>query len=165
MAEIADAVGMTRQSIYVHFKTRGGLLAALVLRADEREDIHARFASALTTSDPAHRLAAFLAVWFDFVPKIHPVARQLIAARAQDADADHAWRGRMDELRNGFGGLARSLRRDGVLAAEWTAPKAADYLWANSSVQVWELFAIELGWGPERTARTLRRTLAEVVLS
>lgn len=164
MSDVAGAVGLTRQSIYVHFKSRGGLLVALVRRADEREDIHARFSTALATSDPAERLATFLSVWFDFVPKIYPVARQLIAARQHDPEADEAWRDRMDELRSGFLLLTRSLRRDGVLAAEWTAPQAADYLWATASVQAWELLATDRGWGPRKTEKILTRTLTQTVL-
>lgn len=165
VADIAEAVGMTRQSIYVHFKTRGGLLMALVRRADERGDVHARFEAALEAPAPADRLAAFLGVWLDFVPKIHPVARQLIAASATDADARAAWQDRMDELRAGFHALAKSLRRDGALAPEWTAPQAADHLWVHSSVQVWALLAIDCGYGADKTARVMQRTLARAVLA
>lgn len=165
MAEIADAVGMTRQSIYVHFKTRGGLLVALVRRVDEREDIHAQFLRALERPDAAERLDAFLGVWLDFVPKIHPVAHQLIAARRHDAEAAAAWRDRMDELREGFLRLTRSLRREGVLGGDWTAPAAADYLFAGASVQAWELLAVDLGWGARKTSTTLRRALARAVLA
>ena len=164
MAEIAEAVGMTRQSIYVHFGTRAGLLVALVRRADERERIRERLEAALTLGEPAARLDAFLRAWFEFVPRIHPVARQLIAARQHDAEAGEAWRDRMDELRDAFWLLTRTLRRDGALAGGWTAPHAADYLWAGASVQAWELLAIERDWGAAKTARTLRRTLAGTVL-
>lgn len=165
MSEIADAVGLTRQAIYVHFRSRGGLLVALVRRADERADIHARFRDALATTDPRQRLDAFLGVWLDFVPTIHPVASSLMRARRDDPDAAQAWADRMDALRHGFALLAKSLRRDGALAPQWTAPAAADFLWASSSVQVWELLAVDRRWGPARTARTLRQTLAAAVLA
>lgn len=165
MAEIGEAVGMTRQSIYVHFKTRGGLLVALVRRVDEREEIHARLLRAIELPDASERLDAFLVGWFDFVPKIHPVARQLIAARHHDVEAAEAWRDRMDELREGFLLLARSLQREGALRTDWTAPLAADYLWAGASVQVWELLAVDRGWGARKTSAMLRRTLARAVLA
>ncbi len=155
---------MTRQSIYVHFKNRGGLLVALVRRADEREDIHARFLGALEVAQPADRLSAFLGVWFDFVPKIYPVARLLIAARSQDDEARAAWTDRMDELRGGFLLLTRSLRRDGALSSGWTAPQAADYLWAAASVQVWELLAIDRDWSGRKTEKTLKASLEAAIL-
>ena len=165
MAEIADSVGVTRQTIHIHFGTRGGLLIALVRRADEREDIHASLLGALERADPRERLDAFLREWLDFVPKIYPVARQLIAAEPGDAEAAAAWRDRMEELRNGFLLLTRGLRNEKALAAQWTAPQAADYLWASASVQAWELLAIARGWGHTKTEQTLRRSLARVVLA
>ncbi len=165
IGEIAEAVGLTRQAIYVHFRSRGGLLVALVRRADERADIHAHFRAALATAGARERLDAFLRVWFDFVPTIHPVASSLVHARADDADAARAWADRMDALHHGFVLLTKTLRRDGALAPQWTAPAAADFVWAGSSLQAWELLAIDRGWGPARTSATLRRTLAAAVLA
>jgi len=165
MGEIADAVGLTRQAIYVHFRSRGGLLVALVRRADERTEIHAKFRAALANEDPRERLDAFLRVWFEFVPEIHPVASSLMRARGDDPDAAEAWADRMASLRRGFATLATTLRRDGALAPDWTAPAAADFLWASSSVQAWELLAIECGWGAAKTSKILRRTLASAVLA
>lgn len=165
MRDIADAVGLTRQAVYVHFRSRGGLLVALVRRADERADIHTRFRAALATADARDRLDAFLRVWFAFVPTIHPVATSLARARRDDPDAAHAWTDRMDALHHGFALLTKTLRRDSALAPQWTAPAAADFLWAGSSVQAWELLAIDRGWGAGKTSGTLRRTLAAAVLA
>lgn len=165
MADIAAAVGLTRQAIYVHFRSRGGLLVALVRRADDRADIHAHFRTALRADDPHRRLDGFLRVWLEFVPTIHPVASSLMRARADDPEAAAAWHDRMTALHRGFAVLATSLRRDGALAPAWTAARAADYLWAGSSVQTWELLAVDRGWGATRTATVLRRTLAAAVLA
>ena len=165
IGEIADAVGLTRQAIYVHFRSRGGLLVALVRRADERADIHARFRGALATPNPRERLDAVLRVWFDFVPTIHPVASSLMRARGDDPDAARAWADRMAALRLGFAALAKTLRRDGALAPDWTAPSAADFLWAGSSMQTWELLAVDRGWGAAKTSKVLRRSLAAAVLA
>lgn len=164
MAEVAAACGLSRQSLYLHFGSRGGLLVALVRRADERADIHGRFLAALTRGDPGARLDACLRAWLDFVPAIHPVASALLRSRGADPEAAHAWQDRMQELRDGFGLLSRSLRADGALARGLSAPAAADALWAGSSVQAWELLAVECGWGHPRAARFLRRSLARVVL-
>lgn len=165
MAEVAEAAGLTRQAIYVHFRSRGGLLVALVRRADERADIHAKFRSALSTAKATDRLDAFLGVWFDFVPEIHPVASVLSRARADDPEAAAAWEDRMTSLHHGFESLATSLRRQNALAVGWTAPAAADYLWAGSSLPTWELLAITREWGPAKTSRVLRRALAAAVLA
>jgi hypothetical protein len=71
----------------------------------------------------------------------------------------------MTSLHGGFLSLATSLRRDGALAASWTAPAAADYLWAGSSLATWELLAVNREWGAPKTAKTLKRALAAAVLA
>ena len=164
IADIAAAVGLTRQSIYVHFGSRGGLLMALVRRADERFEIWETFTQAIETEEPRDRLDACLRAWLAFVPKIYPVASDLIRLRAQDEEAAAAWEDRMSELREVFRHLVKGLQRDGVLADRWTAPKAADYLWAACSVQSWSLLVHDVGWSEKQAAETIRDAAARVLL-
>lgn len=164
MADIAAAAGVTRQSVYVHFRTRGGLLTALVRRADERFAIREAFAEAMGRPDPVQRLDACLSTWLDFVPQIHPVARELIRLRATDRDADAAWADRMDELCAFFLDLVKSIEAEGALAPCWTAQTAADFMWANVSVQVWGLLVEERGWRPQDAAQAIRRSIPMVLL-
>ena len=164
LAEIAKAVGMTRQSIYVHFGSRGGLLIALVRRTDEREEIFERFNAALAADEPADRLDACLAVWLDFVVVIRPVASDLIRLRATDPDAAAAWDDRMADAVGLFRKLVASLKKDGALAAAWSVPRATDYLWSACSVQAWSLLVDDRGWSEAAANRTIRRVMAEVLL-
>ncbi|MDO8289383.1 MAG: TetR/AcrR family transcriptional regulator [Parvibaculum sp.] len=161
---IAEAVGMTRQSIYVHFGSRGGLLVALVRRADERADIERKFEKALTTETAEARLAAFLDVWFRFVPEIYPVAKDLVRLRSTDAEAFAAWEDRMTDLRRAFAALAKSLRDDDALAAHWTAARAAEFMWVNSSVESWGLLTVDCGWSAGQTASAIKQSLARAIL-
>ena len=164
MADVAEAVGMTRQSVYLHFGSRAGLLMALVHRADERFEIIEQLEAALEVEGGAARLDACLGVWLDFVPKIHPVARHLIRIRADDADAAEAWGDRMKSLRRLFRLLVRSLRDEGVLDPGWTVSRATDYLWAGCSVQVWDLLVVERGWSHAQARASIRAGLARVML-
>ena len=163
--DIAVAVGVTRQSIYVHFGSRGGLLVALVRRADERADIERKFEKALATEGAGARLAAFLDVWFRFVPEIYPVAKDLVRLRATDAEAFAAWEDRMTDLRRVFGILTKSLRDDQALAAHWTAPRAAEFMWAGSSVENWGLLTVDCGWSANQAANAIKQSLARAILS
>ncbi len=164
MAEIAAAVGMTRQSVYVHFSSRGGLLMALVRRADDRFFIWEGFTSAMTEKDPAKRLDAVLAVWLEFVPKIHPVATDLIRMRATDEDAARAWEDRMAELLKFYRGLINDLKKEGALAPGWSVPRATDFLWASSSVQAWDLLVGDRGWSAVTAEKTIRGTICSTLL-
>ena len=164
MLDIAKAVGISRQAIYLHFRTRGGLLMALVKRADERLGIREDFFAALDTLSPAERLDACLRVWLAFVTQILPVAKDLIRLRATDPDASAAWEDRMSDLRSWLRRLAESLHAEGALASSWTIEEATDYLWTASSVQVWDLLVVERNWKQERAATILRESISKVLL-
>ena len=164
MSEIAEAAGISRQSVHLHFGTRGGLLVALVKRADERLAIRESFFEALAIRSPAERLDACLGVWLDFVPKILPMARDLTRLPAADADAAAAWEDRMADLRSWLHQLVDSLHADGALRPAWTVDDAAAYLWAASSVHVWGLLVSDCGWTDERATRVLREALSTTLL-
>lgn len=164
LAEIAKAAGITRQSIYVHFGSRGGLLFELVRRTDERESIFERFDEAMKTPEPTERLDRCLCVWFDFVSKIQPVALDLIRLRSRDEDAARAWNDRMRDLRRILRQLVRGLHEEGALAGFWSVPRATDYLWAGCSVQAWALLVKDRGWSEAAASKALRHGLARALL-
>ncbi len=165
MAEIAKSAGISRQAVYLHFGTRGGLLMALVKRADERFAIREGFLAAMAAPTAADRLAACLDAWLAFVPKILPVATDLIRLRATDPDASAAWEDRMAELRSWLRELLQTVAADGALAPPWTVDDAADYVWVASSVQVWSLLVVERDWPPKRAAAVLKATIMKTLLS
>lgn len=164
MAEIAKAAGVSRQAVHLHFGTRGGLLNALVKRADERFEIRERFFAAAAIEAPRDRLLGCLAAWFEFAPKIAPVARDLIRLRATDPDAAAAWEGRMTDLRAWWLEVMESLARDGALNPSFSAQEAADYAWSASSMQAWDLLTRECGWPIARAAERLGRGVAATLL-
>lgn len=159
VSHIAKAVGISRQTVYLHFGSRGGLLVALVRRADQRFEIKELFESALALQDPEARLAKTLQVWLAFVPKIYPVAKDLIRLRETDQEAAAAWEDRMTDLRAWLLRLMQSLREDGALEEQWTPEQAGDFFWAQTSVQAWGLLHRECGWSEKLIAEKLQQAL------
>ncbi|RVU34923.1 TetR/AcrR family transcriptional regulator [Hwanghaeella grinnelliae] len=164
MAEIAQAAGVTRQLVHHYFGSRGALLTALVRRADDRFEIWEGFATGMAEKDPKARLEACLDAWLAFIPKIHPVATDLIRMRATDPDAADAWKDRMGELRTFFVTLTKSIQRDGALADGWTARKAAEYIWSSCHVLYWDLLVRECGWRPADADRAIHDTIKRAIL-
>ncbi len=164
VSNIAVAVGISRQTIYLHFGSRGGLLVALVRRADERLEIKQQFDAALGLHRPKDRLVRTLQAWLAFVPKVHPVAKDLIRLRDSDADAATAWADRMDELREWLLDLMRSLHRDGALKEAWTPERASQFFWVQTSVQAWGLLRKDCGWSEQDIATHLERVLTQSLL-
>ena len=163
MKDVAAAAGVSRQSVYVHFQTRAGLLVALVRRADERLQIREAFDEARVHAEPAQRLDATLTAWFDFVKKIQPVAADLIRLRQVDTDAA-AWEDRMMDLRAWLHALTRSIEADGALAPGWTSKDASEHLWAATSVQVYTVMTRDLNWSHAKVSKVLRRSAAATLL-
>lgn len=152
MSKLAASVGLTRQSIYVHFGSRGGLLVALVNRADEREDIWGAFKRAQESGTAAQRLEGCLRAWFDFVPRIYPVARDLIRLKARDKEAATAWYDRMDALYAFYRERIIELEQEDQLKTGLSHNQAADIIWAQTSVQQWELFVHDRKWSHKQTS-------------
>lgn len=164
MSQIAAESRVSRQSVYLHFKTRGGLLLALVQRADERFEVKEGFFSALEIEDPYQRLDECLKVWFEFAVKIHPVATDLIRLRKTDDDANTAWTDRMADLRTWERQLVQSLADDGALSDDWQVDDAADFLWASTSIQIWDILYNDRSWNAAKISGILRRSVAKTLL-
>jgi len=164
IADIAAAAGITRQSVYVHFGSRGGLLMALLKRTDDRLGIFEAFSAALAEKDPAVRLGRAVTVWLDFVREIVPVARDIVRLRASDEDAAAAWNDRMRELLKVWQQLAHSLEADGALAGGWSAADAADFIWMSTSVQAYDLLTRDRRWAHKRALHAIRQGVSRAVL-
>lgn len=164
VSEIASTVGISRQTVYLHFGTRGGLLMALVRRADERFGIKEQFDAALEKSDPRERLRDTLRAWLNFVPKVYPVAKDLIRLRDTDTEAAAAWEDRMSDLRDWLLALTHSLYEDGALKGHWTPQQASRVFWAQTSIQVWGLLKSDCGWPDEEIAKCIEQAMLDCLL-
>ena len=87
-----------------------------------------------------------------------------VSSDPDNPDAAAAWLDRMEDLRGCFKELAASLAKDGALAEGWSVNRAADYLWAACSVQAWDLLVSDRGWRPAAASKTIRETVARVLL-
>ena len=101
MAGVAEAAGVSRQLVYIHFTSRAGLLTAMARDHDRRSGFAARVA-ATHELPPAEGLERLVREWLAYVPEILPVARALEAASITGEDGAEAWRDRMDDLHEQF---------------------------------------------------------------
>ncbi len=165
LAQIAKHAGISRQSVYDHFGSRGGMLIALVRRTDERLSIKDKLFEAFSNEDPQQRLAQTVDIWIDFVQEIYPVATDLIRLRKTDPDANAAWNDRMTELRLWLQLLTKSFADDGALNKSWSEKAAAEYLWASTSVQTWEQLTIDCAWSETEAREHIKDAVGSVILS
>jgi len=166
LKDIAEAAGVSRQAIYLHFGSRVGLMVATVQYVDEAARFTERTQHVCNEEDSLAAVVLFIDFWSDYVPTIYGLAKQLLILRETDEGAAAAWKDRMDGLRNGpcrF--LVERLEQDGRLDPKWQTETAIDVLWTLISVQTWESLVIERGWSNEQYASKLKRMIERILIS
>jgi AcrR family transcriptional regulator len=161
---IADAAGVSRQAVYLHFSSRAELLVATVRYADQKNDIDTRLRGVLTARTGQECLDEYVRFWGNYIPEIHGLAKALLATRDTDTDAAKAWEDRMEVLHEGCRRVMEGLVQGGMLASEWTPEQAAEMMWAMFSVSVWESLTIELGWTNDEYVSRMQLALKRIFL-
>lgn len=155
LEDIAADAGVTRQSVYLHFGSRGGLLLALVAHVDETLGLGEQIAAIRACKDPVEALELSLRTTASFEPKIHGVSIALTRLAASDADAAAALEDRMKHRRAGMTEVLRQIDEAGKLSPEWTVKQVADVLWEASLPSSYEHLVVERGWSVKAFERWL----------
>jgi len=156
MGDIAKETGISRQAVYLHFASRTDLLVAATRYLDEKLDIDRRLAPSRAATSGVERLALYIDCWGAYIPEIYGVAKALLVAQDTDEAAAAAWKDRMAAMRDGCRAAVDALYADGVLASDWTRPKATDALWSLLLVPNWENLTIECGWSTKEYTRRMK---------
>jgi AcrR family transcriptional regulator len=156
MEDVAAEAGLTRQAVYLHFKTRSALLVALVEHVDATQGLGELLRPVFQERDPVRALRLFLHVVATYAPKISNLARAIDIARAADEAMAAAWDDRMNSRRAGIRGLLTRID----LAPGWTLARATDAIWAVSAPHVYESLVVERKWSAASFARFLRSAVA-----
>lgn len=150
LSEIARAAGISRQTVYLGFGNRTGLMIAMARHADD-QSAHVRQMREIvagTGDDPA-TLAAFTEAWLRHLPEIYPVGVLLGAAAVTDPEAAEVFADRMvGGLLAGYRTILGRLAAAGRLAPGWTPDTAADLAWSLTHVDAWRHLVVERGWAP-----------------
>jgi len=148
LAEIAAAAGVTRQSVYLGFGNRAGLLVAMARHADARSRHAGRMrAIAESGADSPEDFLGFVHAWLLHLPEIYPVGILLSAAAVTDADAAQVFHDRMvGSLYSRYHTLLARVAAAGHLAPGWDADRAADLCWSLTHLDAWRQLVVERGW-------------------
>lgn len=163
MGAVAAAAGVSRQTVYVQFGSRAGLLVQMVRERDEANPLTERVAAALAEPDPVDALVALTRALGGCWPDIHPIAQALYAAALTDEAAKAAWDDRMAHLHGFTEQVVRRLDEAGVLADGWEPDVARDWLAAQINPIGWVLLVHDDGW-PQSVYEDHMATIAQTVL-
>lgn len=166
LEKVAEQAGVSRQAVYLHFGSKGGLLLELARYEHERTGINALADRTVwAASDASAALDAWVDLLVAFAPSVLAFVRVLDGARRSDPDAAAVWQDQSADRLQGCRRLADWLKRDGVLATDWTVGGAADLIWAIGSLQMYDELVIERGWSSSRFTRHIQQTLRRTLLA
>jgi len=151
MSELARETSVSRQTVYLAFENRAGLLAAMVQNKDDQSpEVQALAKAGQAAGGRPETLFEYTRAWLAYLPVVYPVASLLSAASLNDSAASSAWQSRMEKVRGGYLRLVQRMSDAGHLRDEWTAKDAGEFCWSLSHVENWRLLVVGCGWTPER---------------
>jgi AcrR family transcriptional regulator len=146
MSDIAKAVGISRQALYLHFPTRAALLIATTRHVDYVKNVDRRLEASRAARTGIERLDAFIEAWGGYIPEIHGLSVALRGMLESDGAVRDAWNDRMQAVRHGCEAAVRAIAKDGLLNPDLSKHAATDFLWTLLSVENWERLVHECGW-------------------
>lgn len=164
MSDIAKAVKISRQALYLHFPNRAELLVATTRYLDEVHDIEGKLSASRNASSGVDRLEKWIDVWGNYIPNIYGISKALLAMKDSDEEAAAAWNDRMQAVRHGCAAAVAALNADEMLSEKLTVTEATDLLWTLLSVRSWEQLRMECGWSQESYIAHMKQTAARALI-
>ena len=155
MTSVAAQAGVTRRTAYLHFGSRTALIGALFDHLAATEGLEESLERVWSAPDAVTALDAWAAHLADYHPRLLAVDRAVERVRHEDPDAAaHRRRVVAEKLRN-CRRLARWLKEDGRLGAEWSVQSATDMLFGLISSDLIEALIVDRRWSRARLAAHL----------
>jgi AcrR family transcriptional regulator len=166
LAEIAAAAGVSRQTLYLAFGSRAGVLVAMARHQDTQYEQVPRMQQIAGTGRDLLALHAFVDAWLDYLPVVYPVAIQLETGSLFDPDANAAWQDRIfsQGVRTGLDRILGQMAADGGLLSGHDPSRLADACLALLVPSAWRYLVVERGWTAEAFARS-RHAQIDAVLA
>jgi AcrR family transcriptional regulator len=169
IAEIAQAAGVSPETVYKNFGGKPGLVRAIYEEsllgavgppAEQRSDL-----AQLTTTDPAALMEQFGRFTTEISPLGAPVFLLIRDAAAGGDAAMAALLAEVDDARyRRMLHNARQLVGRGFLRAGLSDTEAADVMFTCTAAELYETLVLKRGWSAERYGRFVARTLAANLL-
>ena len=146
MSDIATAVGISRQALYLHYPTRAELLIATTKHIDKVKKVNQRLELSRAAGSGIERLHFFIKAWGGYIPEIHGILVALRNMCENDKAAAEAWDERMQAVRHGCQAAVRAIEKDGKLKSDLSEQVATDILWTLLTVENWERLVLDCTW-------------------
>jgi len=159
---LADACGVSAESVYKRFPGKKALVRAVVERAlrgagpvaaETRSD-------ALAADDPHALVRGWGRLAAEVAPRVAPILLLVHAAALTDPDLTQLERDLDEDRRRRMSDNARRLAEAGHLPADLSVERAGDILWTYSSPQLYDLLVQRSGWTADEYAAFITAGIA-----
>lgn len=162
---MAEAAGVSRQTVYDRFGSKAGLMTAMVTRSEELAGLPEHLQDVRSRTDGLEMLRAFLDTVAAVEPLVYPQSRMVYAARLEDRTAAELWNWRMTSRLAGLRMVFERLQAERRLRAGIRSDQAADVAWALTSPHQYEALVIERGWSIRRYRAHLEAAITALLLA
>ena len=170
LTAIADRGGVSVQTVYFTFHTKGELLMQVVLAAgadDPEAPPHQDrgwYREMLASTDARRQLALLSEHGTDIFVRVAPLIGLVDAARASDPNLGAAWQQAVMARREALREHMEVVARNGALRPELSVNDAADIVFVLQRPETLRALTIECGWPIERYKAWLYETLCHQLL-
>ena len=165
IAEIANAAGVSRQAVYLHFADRGALFVALVDFVDAKRGLKEVLDTIRNAPSGVAALRAMAAAQAKTNPEVWPLARASEAVRRTDEAMEKAWQNRLQDRHAGCKAIVKRLAKEGSLRQGLPIDVATDLLWTITSIRTWEDLALDRKWKRSEYEEHISGVLVRVLTS
>jgi AcrR family transcriptional regulator len=164
MAAVGKAAGVSRQTVYVQFGSRAGLLVQMVRERDETNPRSKQLTEAVEEPNPVKALGDLTRVLARWWKDINPIAHALFSAALTDDAARAAWEDRMAHLDALAGPVVERLHASGRLAPGWSVASATEWLASELNPLGWVLLVEGSGWSQRRYEERMTEVVRSVLV-
>ena len=161
--ELAGEAGVSRQTIYVQFGSKRGVLQGLAEHIERETYGQGMLAGVAGVSDPVRTIRGGLNDLMAFFGLNADLLRTFHAQAATDPDFGAVWQDRQQERWEAIHYLVEWAARDSRLAPEWDVEEATDWLWSLTNFQRYDEMVMQRGWSPERLIHHLEKAVDAVL--
>jgi AcrR family transcriptional regulator len=165
MAAVGNAAGVSRQTVYVQFGSRAGLLVEMVRERDATNPRGRQLAEALERTDPVDALEGLTRVLARWWKDINPIAQALFSAALVDEAARAAWEDRMEHLHALAGQVVEGLHANGQLAPGWSVASGTEWLAGELNPLGWVLLVEGTGWSQRKYEERMTAVVRHVLVA
>lgn len=165
MEEVARAAGISRQALYLHFKSKSELVVTMAQYSDELINVPEFIRQGMEAVTAVEALNLGVEAYGVIEPQIYDAMRVVYSARKSDEAAESVWQDRMAYRRANVRRLMERLETEGSLAAGWTVDEATDFAWGVLSLHTYENLVLERGWTIEQFVGRLGAMLRNVLVA